>query len=54
MGLDYLTGVGPSKGYAGERIGFKGGSGKKILDLIKDRFLDYHLDKIYKELTSTY
>ena len=34
MGLDYLTGVGPSKGYAGERIGFKGGSGKKILDLI--------------------
>jgi hypothetical protein len=34
MGLDYLTGMGPSKGYAGERIGFKGGSGKKILDLI--------------------
>jgi hypothetical protein len=34
MGLDYLTGMGPSKGYAGERIGFKGGSGKKILDII--------------------
>jgi hypothetical protein len=35
MGLDYLTGMGPSKGYAdGGRIGFKGGSGKKILDLI--------------------
>jgi hypothetical protein len=34
MGLDYLTGMEPSKGYAGERIGFKGGSGKKILDLI--------------------
>jgi hypothetical protein len=34
MGLDYLTGMEPSKGYAGERIGFKGGSGKKILDII--------------------
>jgi hypothetical protein len=35
MGLDYLTGMGPSKGYAdGGRIGFKIGSGKKILDLI--------------------
>jgi hypothetical protein len=34
MGLDYLTGMGPSKGYTGERIGFKGGSGKKILGLI--------------------
>jgi hypothetical protein len=35
MGLDYLTGMGPSKGYAdGGRIGFKAGSGKKILGLI--------------------
>jgi hypothetical protein len=35
MGLDYLTGMGPSKGYAdGGRIGFKTGGGKKILDLI--------------------
>jgi hypothetical protein len=35
MGLDYLTGMEPSKGYAdGERIGFKAGGGKKILDLI--------------------
>jgi hypothetical protein len=35
MGLDYLTGMEPSKGYAdGGRIGFKIGSGKKILDLI--------------------
>ena len=35
MGLDYLTGMGPSKGYAdGGRIGFKAGSGKKILSLI--------------------
>jgi hypothetical protein len=32
MGLDYLTGMEPSKGYAdGGRIGFKIGSGKKIL-----------------------
>ena len=35
MGLDYLTGMEPSKGYAdGGRIGFKVGSGKKILGLI--------------------
>jgi hypothetical protein len=35
MGLDYLTGMEPSKGYAdGGRIGFKTGGGKKILDLI--------------------
>jgi antitoxin component HigA of HigAB toxin-antitoxin module len=35
MGLDYLTGMEPSKGYAdGGRIGFKAGSGKKVLDLI--------------------
>jgi hypothetical protein len=35
MGLDYLTGMEPSKGYAdGGRIGFKIGSSKKILDLI--------------------
>jgi hypothetical protein len=35
LGLDYLTGVEPSEGYAdGGRIGFKGGSSKKILDLI--------------------
>jgi hypothetical protein len=35
MGLDYLTGMEPSKGYAdGGRIGFKVGGGKKILDLI--------------------
>jgi hypothetical protein len=35
MGLDYLTGMEPSKGYAdGGRIGFKIGGGKKILDLI--------------------
>ena len=35
MGLDYLTGMEPSKGYAdGGRIGFKAGSGKKILSLI--------------------
>jgi len=35
MGLDYLTGMGPSKGYAdGGRIGFAIGGGKKILDLI--------------------
>jgi hypothetical protein len=35
MGLDYLTGMGPSKGYAdGGRIGFKAGSGKKIFDII--------------------
>jgi hypothetical protein len=35
MGLDYLTGMGPSKGYAdGGRIGFKVGGGKKILGLI--------------------
>jgi hypothetical protein len=35
MGLDYLTGMEPSKGYAdGERIKFKAGGGKKILDLI--------------------
>jgi hypothetical protein len=35
MGLDYLTGMEPSKGYAdGGRIGFKTGSGKKILDII--------------------
>jgi hypothetical protein len=35
LGLDYLTGMGPSEGYAnGGRIGFKTGSGKKILDLI--------------------
>jgi hypothetical protein len=35
LGLDYLTGMGPSEGYAnGGRIGFKTGGGKKILDLI--------------------
>ena len=35
MGLDYLTGMEPSKGYADSgRIGFKAGSGKKILGLI--------------------
>jgi len=35
LGLDYLTGMEPSDGYAnGGRIGFKTGSGKKILDLI--------------------
>ena len=35
MGLDYLTGMGPSKGYAdGGRIGFVIGGSKKILDLI--------------------
>jgi hypothetical protein len=35
MGLDYLTGMEPSKGYAdGGRIGFKAGGGKKVLDLI--------------------
>jgi hypothetical protein len=35
MGLDYLTGMGPSKGYAdGGRIGFKIGSGKKLLNVI--------------------
>jgi hypothetical protein len=35
MGLDYLTGMGPSKGYAdGGRIGFKVGGSKKILGLI--------------------
>ena len=36
MGLDYLTGQEPPKnGYAGGgRIGFKAGSGKKILDII--------------------
>ena len=35
LGLDYLTGMEPSEGYAdGGRIGFKTGSGKKILDLI--------------------
>ena len=35
MGLDYLTGMEPSKGYAdGGRIGFAIGGGKKILDLI--------------------
>jgi hypothetical protein len=35
LGLDYLTGIGPSEGYAnGGRIGFKTGGGKKILDLI--------------------
>jgi hypothetical protein len=35
MGLDYLTGMEPSKGYAdGGRIGFKAGSGKKIFDII--------------------
>ena len=35
MGLDYLTGMEPSKGYAdGGRIGFKAGTGKKVLDLI--------------------
>ena len=41
-GLDYLTGMEPSDGYAnGGRIGFKTGSGKKILDLI---------NKVNKEL----
>jgi hypothetical protein len=35
LGLDYLTGMEPSEGYAdGGRIGFKTGGGKKILDLI--------------------
>jgi hypothetical protein len=35
MGLDYLTGMGPSKGYTdGGRIGFKIGSGKKLLNVI--------------------
>ena len=35
LGLDYLTGMGPSEGYAdGGRIGFKTGGGKKILDII--------------------
>jgi hypothetical protein len=35
LGLDYLTGMGSSEGYAdGGRIGFKTGGGKKILDLI--------------------
>jgi hypothetical protein len=35
MGLDFLTGMGPSKGYAdGGRIGFVIGGSKKILDLI--------------------
>jgi hypothetical protein len=35
LGLDYLTGMNPSEGYAdGGRIGFKTGGGKKILDLI--------------------
>jgi hypothetical protein len=35
MGLDYLTGMVPSKGYAdGGRIGFKIGSGKKLLNVI--------------------
>jgi len=43
-GLDYLTGMEPSDGYAnGGRIGFKTGSGKKILDLI---------NKVNKELKS--
>ena len=42
LGLDYLTGMKPSEGYAnGGRIGFKTGSGKKILDLI---------NKVNKEL----
>jgi len=42
LGLDYLTGMEPSDGYAnGGRIGFKTGSGKKILDLI---------NKVNKEL----
>ena len=42
LGLDYLTGMEPSEGYAdGGRIGFKTGSGKKILDLI---------NKVNKEL----
>jgi len=37
MGLDYLTGMEPSKGYAdGGRIGFAIGGGKKILDLIAE------------------
>jgi hypothetical protein len=37
MGLDYLTGMGPSKGYAdGGRIGFVIGGSKKILDLIAE------------------
>ena len=44
LGLDYLTGMEPSDGYAnGGRIGFKTGSGKKILDLI---------NKVNKELKS--
>jgi hypothetical protein len=35
LGLDYLTGMESSEGYAdGGRIGFKTGGGKKILDLI--------------------
>jgi hypothetical protein len=35
LGLDYLTGMEPSEGYAeGGRIGFKTGGNKKILDLI--------------------
>jgi hypothetical protein len=50
MGLDYLTGMGPSKGYAdGGRIGFKIGSGKKIINKLtkkikkptKDDYEDY-------------
>jgi hypothetical protein len=37
VGLDYLTGMEPSKDYAeGGRIGFKIGGGKKILDLIAE------------------
>jgi hypothetical protein len=50
MGLDYLTGMEPSKGYAdGGRIGFKIGSGKKIINKLtkkikkptKDDYEDY-------------